>query len=197
MSHTMTETAPLTTLDPVCGMSVDPLTTHHHADFASRTYHFCSATCRSKFVAQPLKYLGPAQSGAASDSILEEAEYTCPMHPDIRQKGPGTCPICGMALEPVMTTAEIAPNHELTSMTRRFWFGLALAVPVFALEMGSHITGLHVLQPYTSNWVQLALATPVVLWAGWPFFVRGFTSVQTRHLNMFTLIALGTGIAWL
>jgi len=124
--------------------------------------------------------------------------YTCPMHPEIRQVGPGNCPICGMALEPVVATADSGPNPELLDMTRRFWIGLALAIPVVALEMGGHLTNLHMLLGQTlSNWIQLVLATPVVLWAGWPFFVRGGHSLVSRNLNMFTLIAMGTGVAWL
>ncbi|MBN9561825.1 MAG: copper-translocating P-type ATPase [Alphaproteobacteria bacterium] len=129
-----------------------------------------------------------------------DAIYTCPMHPEVRQIGPGSCPICGMALEPVEITAEAPPNHELADMTRRFWIGLALTVPVFVLEMGSHIPGLglHALvPPRVSTWVQFVLATPVVLWAGWPFFQRGWESLARRNLNMFTLIALGTGAAYL
>jgi len=185
-----------TAIDPVCGMTVNPLTTPHHAEHAGATYHFCAASCRTKFVANPARYLDPEQLKAAADAAPKDAEYTCPMHPEIRQIGPGSCPICGMALEPMMVTADGGPNHELIDMTRRFWFGLALALPVFLLEMGSHLTGLHLLAPQLSNWVQLALATPVVLWAGWPFFVRGWDSLKARHLNMFTLIALGTGIAW-
>jgi P-type Cu+ transporter len=123
--------------------------------------------------------------------------YTCPMHPQIRQVGPGSCPICGMALEPEMVSAESGPNPELADMTRRFWIGLVLAVPVMALEMGGHLTGLHrLVGQETSNWLQLVLATPVVLWCGWPFFVRGWQSLKTRNLNMFTLIAMGTGVAW-
>ncbi|MBS0360773.1 MAG: heavy metal translocating P-type ATPase, partial [Proteobacteria bacterium] len=122
----------------------------------------------------------------------------CPMHPQIRQIGPGTCPICGMALEPETVTADQGPSHELKDMTLRFWVGLALAAPVFALEMGGHLTGLMMLvSRQASNWIQMALATPVVLWAGWPFFVRGWASLKTRHLNMFTLIAMGVGVAWL
>ena len=129
-----------------------------------------------------------------------DAIYTCPMHPQIRQKGPGSCPICGMALEPVEITAEAAPSHELADMTRRFWVGLVLALPVFILEMGGHIPalGMHrLVPPQISIWVQFALSTPVVLWAGWPFFQRGWASLVSRHLNMFTLIALGTGAAYL
>jgi Cu+-exporting ATPase len=120
------------------------------------------------------------------------------MHPEIRQVGPGSCPICGMALEPVLVSAEVKPNAELIDMTRRFWIALALTVPVFALEMGTHLTGLdHLVPRSTSNLIQVALATPVVLWAGWPFFVRGWQSLVNRSLNMFTLIAMGTGVAWL
>ena len=122
--------------------------------------------------------------------------FTCPMHPEVRQEGPGSCPICGMALEPEMPTADAGPNPELADMTRRFWIGLVLTVPVVALEMGGHLFGWHPLSPSLSNWVQLVFATPVVLWAGWPFFVRGAQSIASRNLNMFTLIALGTGVAW-
>jgi Cu+-exporting ATPase len=127
----------------------------------------------------------------------KEVEYTCPMHPQIRQMGPGSCPICGMALEPVLATAETGESPELRDMTRRFWIGTALTLPVFALEMGGHLTNLsHLLGQQLSNWIQLLLGTPVVLWAGWPFFVRAAASVKHRSLNMFTLIALGTGAAW-
>ena len=125
--------------------------------------------------------------------------YTCPMHPQIRQPGPGNCPICGMTLEPVVVSADAAPNAELADMTRRFWIGLGLTAPVVALEMGGHVPalGLSVLvSPQASTWIQLALATPVVLWAGAPFFARGWRSLVTRHLNMFTLVALGTGAAY-
>jgi len=130
--------------------------------------------------------------------VPEGTIYTCPMHPEIRQVGPGSCPICGMALEPELVTADTGPNPELADMTRRFWIGLVLAAPVFALEMGSHLVGGHGVVPQRwSNLIQFALATPVVLWAGWPFFERGWQSLVTRNLNMFTLIALGTGVAWL
>nr|WP_085129727.1 copper-translocating P-type ATPase [Mycolicibacter engbaekii] len=137
--------------------------------------------------------VGVEHSGAA-----EIAEYTCPMHPEIRRPGPGSCPICGMALEPVFVTADTGPSHELADMTRRFWVGLALALPVFVLSMGGHLIGLvpGVISAPVSAWIQLVLATPVVLWAGWPFFVRGWDSVRTGNLNMFTLIAMGTGVAW-
>lgn len=182
--------------DPVCGMQVDPIATPHHADHAGRTFHFCSAGCRTKFVAAPAKYLEKDQ--AADPEISPGAIYTCPMHPQVRQVGPGSCPICGMALEPELVTAESGPNPELADMTRRFWGGLVLALPVFALEMGGHLTGLMMLvEPRLSAWIQFALATPVVLWAGWPFFARGWASLRTRNLNMFTLIAMGVGVAWL
>ena len=123
--------------------------------------------------------------------------YTCPMHPEIRQVGPGSCPICGMALEPEVASLEAPPNPELADMTRRFWVGLVLALPAVVLEMGGHLVGGHGwIDPTLSNWIQFAFATPVVLWAGWPFFVRGWQSLVTRNLNMFTLIAMGTGVAY-
>src|SRR6266487_4075186 len=133
----------------------------------------------------------------ASPPVPEDTIYTCPMHPQIRQVGPGFCPICGMALEPELVSAEAAPNPELADMTRRFWVGLVLTFPVLALEMGGHLTDLHMLLGQKwSNWLQFVFATPVVLWAGWPFFVRGWQSLVTRNLNMFTLIAMGTGVAY-
>lgn len=183
-------------VDPVCGMTVDPLTTPNKAKHQNIEYYFCGASCRTKFVANPQRYLNP--SAAARESVPEGTVFTCPMHPEIRQIGPGSCPVCGMALEPLIATADSGPNHELIDMTRRFWIGLALTLPVFVLEMGGHLTGLTMmLGQQNANWLQLFLATPVVLWAGWPFFVRGFDSLRTRNLNMFTLIAMGTGIAWL
>jgi P-type Cu+ transporter len=134
----------------------------------------------------------------ASPPVPEDTIYTCPMHPQIRQVGPGFCPICGMALEPELVSAEAAPNPELADMTRRFWVGLVLTFPVLALEMGGHLTNLNMLLGQKwSNWLQFLFATPVVLWAGWPFFVRGWHSLVTRNLNMFTLIAMGIGVAWL
>ncbi|MDX2266194.1 MAG: heavy metal translocating P-type ATPase [Hyphomicrobiales bacterium] len=182
-------------IDPVCGMSVDPHTAKHHADFGGQPYYFCSVGCKTKFEADPAKYLGPK---AEAEPVPEGTIYTCPMHPQIRQEGPGSCPICGMALEPELVTAEATENHELTDMTRRFWIGLALAIPVLFLEMGGHLTGLtDRIGQQNSNWLQFVLATPVVLWAGWPFFERGWQSLKTRNLNMFTLIAMGTGVAWI
>ncbi|MBA4332326.1 heavy metal translocating P-type ATPase, partial [Brevundimonas sp.] len=181
--------------DPVCGMSVDPTTTAHRASHDGQDYFFCSAGCRTKFVGDPARYLNPR---VEAEPAIPGAIYTCPMHPEIRQEGPGSCPICGMALEPETVTAEAPPNHELIDFTRRFWVGLVLTLPVFALEMGGHLANLHMFIPgQMSNWIQFALATPVVLWCGWPFFERGWTSLRTRRLNMFTLIAMGVGVAWL
>ncbi|WP_316163678.1 heavy metal translocating P-type ATPase [Bradyrhizobium sp. SZCCHNRI20481] len=181
-------------IDPVCGMSVDPATSKHRFEHEGHTFHFCSAGCRTRFAADPDKYRGERESPPAMPA---GTIYTCPMHPEIRQVGPGTCPICGMALEPDVISLDDAPNPELADMTRRFWIGTLLAAPVVVLEMGGHLVGGHgFVDPMLSNWIQLALATPVVLWAGWPFFVRGWQSVQTRNLNMFTLIAMGTGVAY-
>ena len=180
-------------VDPVCGMTVDPHTAKHRADHHGHTYYFCSAGCRTKFISDAQKYLKPRQS----EPLAEGTTYTCPMHPQIRQVGPGSCPICGMALEPELASSDTGPNPELVDMTRRFWIGLVLTIPVFVLEMGAHIAGAHNwVDPTLSNYVQFAFATPVVLWAGWPFFVRGWQSLVTRNLNMFTLIAMGTGVAY-
>ncbi|MGY3449081.1 heavy metal translocating P-type ATPase [Bradyrhizobium sp. USDA 4353] len=180
--------------DPVCGMSVDPATSKHRFDHQGHTFHFCSAGCRAKFAADPAKYLDKREP---PPEMPAGTIYTCPMHPEIRQEGPGTCPICGMALEPDVISLDDAPNPELADMTKRFWIGAVLAAPVVVLEMGGHLVGGHgLIEPMLSNWIQFALATPVVLWAGWPFFVRGWQSVRTRNLNMFTLIAMGTGVAY-
>ena len=186
-----------TAIDPVCGMRVDPDATQHHADHGGRAFHFCSEGCRAKFSAEPESYLKKAADRpvavAAAGTI-----YTCPMHPQVRQVGPGACPICGMALEPETVTADAAPNVELADMTRRFWIALVLTLPVFALEMGGHLVDLHsLISTQHSGWVQFALATPVVAWAGAPFFARGWASLRTRNLNMFTLIAMGVGVSWL
>jgi P-type Cu+ transporter len=179
--------------DPVCGMTVDPHTAKHRADHRGHTFYFCSAGCRTNFISDPQKYLG----GLEPKPEREGVTYTCPMHPEIRQVGPGSCPICGMALEPEIAGTETGPNPELIDMTRRFWIGLVLTLPVFTLEMGAHVAGAHNwVEPTLSNYVQFAFATPVVLWAGWPFFVRGWQSLITRNLNMFTLIAMGTGVAY-
>ena len=188
-----------TATDPVCGMDVDPLDHEHELRNAGKLVQFCSADCKATFAANPAKYANgmPSVPPTASDSGVL---YTCPMHPQIRQYGPGSCPICGMALEPLTLTAEAPENPELIDMTRRFWVGLVLALPVFLLEMGAHVSALDVhrwIAPTTVSWIEFALATPVVLWAGFPFFVRAWASVVHRSLNMFSLIALGTGTAYL
>ncbi len=198
--------------DPVCGMSVDPATAKHSAQHKGETYYFCCNGCKTKFAADPEKYLKPrapdlgstrdrSSSAQVGNSrlampVVEGAIYTCPMHPEIRQVGPGTCPICGMALEPEVATADTGPNPELADMSRRFWIGLALSIPVMAIEWSGMLLGTRWLTPTQANYVQFAFATPVVLWAGWPFFVRGYQSLVTRNLNMFTLIAMGTGVAY-
>jgi Cu+-exporting ATPase len=183
-------------VDPVCGMSVDPATAKHVADHDGAAVYFCSAGCRTKFLADPDKYLKPA--ARPPEAPPEGTIYTCPMHPEVRQVGPGACPICGMALEPELVTAESGPNPELADMWRRFWVALVLAAPVFVLDMGGHVLGLdRLISPALSGRIQLVLATPVVLWAGAPFFARGWASLNSRRLNMFTLIAMGVGVAWL
>src|SRR5690348_14694486 len=170
-------------IDPVCGMTVDPARSKHRFEHRGRTFHFCCARCRERFAAEPETYLEP--TGALPEAP-PEAIWTCPMHPEIRQNHPGSCPLCGMALEPVAPSAEAAPNPELADMSRRFWIGLVLTAPVFVLGMAGRLPV-----------VQLVLASPVVLWAGWPFFVRGWQSLVRRSLNMFSLIALGVGTAYL
>jgi P-type Cu+ transporter len=185
--------------DPVCGMKVDPHTTAHRHSHRGRAYFFCSGGCRSKFAADPEKYL-TTRNNPTSEQASPGVIYTCPMHPQIRQVGPGSCPICGMALEPLAPADETGPNPELLDMTRRFWIGAALAAPTVVLEMGAHLPGLnlhHYIPPEIAVWLEFVLATPVVLWAGWPFFVRGWASVRNRSLNMFSLIALGIGAAYL
>jgi P-type Cu+ transporter len=181
-------------IDPVCGMTVDPHTAKHRVGYRGHTYYFCAAGCRAKFIADPQKYLDKREP----EPVVESATYTCPMHPEIRQVGPGACPICGMALEPEIATADTGPNPELADMTQRFWIGLALSVPVTVLEMGAHFVGAYNwVDPTLSNYIQFAFATPVVLWAGWSFFVRGAQSLVTRNLNMFTLISMGVGVAYI
>ena len=178
-------------------MQVDPATTPHRFEHVTGTYSFCGAGCRAKFAADPDKYL---KRQAAPPTAPSDRVFTCPMHPRIRQVGPGTCPICGMALEPVLAAVHSGGSAELIDMTRRFWIGVVLAIPVFVLEMGAHLPGLELhrfVSPQRSIWIQFALASPVVLWAGWPFFVRGWASVKNRSLNMFSLIALGVGAAYL
>ena len=175
-------------------MAVDPGAAKHRYAYRDREYVFCSAGCREKFAADPERYLRPASAPKPQAAASTEVIYTCPMHPQIRQRGPGHCPICGMALEPEAGGA--ADDSEQIAMTRRLWISTALAVPVVALDMGAHF-GIWHFSGAWPDYVQFALATPVVLWGGWPFFVRGAQSVVTRNLNMFTLIAMGTGVAYL
>ena len=184
-----------TVKDPVCGMTVDPAKTAHHAEHDGHAYHFCSAGCRTKFVANPDAYLSgkPHPEPTATPGAM----WTCPMHPEIRQERPGTCPICGMALEPEEPSLDDAPNPELVDFTRRLWVAGALTIPLLIVSMFAEMLKIHVVSPAASPWVQLALTAPIVLWAGCPFFQRGWTSLRTRHLNMFTLIALGVGAAFL
>lgn len=221
--------------DPVCGMDVDPEDAAGAVEHGGRKYYFCSTSCVTKFKADPNKYLEPQNKNATPDGH-DKVEYTCPMDPEVRQIGPGSCPKCGMALEPVSvappvtrtewtcpmhpeivrsepgscpicgmaleprTVAVEEDNPELRSMTRRFWASVALTAPILALMISEMLPGKPVqtwLGPQALVWVQFVLATPVVLWGGWPFFVRGWQSIVNRHLNMFTLIAIGTGAAYL
>ena len=217
--------------DPVCGMQVHPAQAEHRAEHAGVPYVFCSQGCRDTFLREPSRYLG---KNGQHKGATERGLYTCPMHPDVRQEGPGSCPKCGMALEPqtaslpttrytcpmhpeviqdepgtcpkcgmvlepMTVSADDEPDPELQDMTRRFWISTILTVPVVLLAMGDFI-GLPVhawVAPQLGKWVEFVLATPVVLWGGKPFFVRGYASVKTMQLNMFTLIALGTGVAWI
>jgi Cu+-exporting ATPase len=193
--HTAAADPRHTARDPVCGMTVDPASTPHHAAHDGQGFHFCSAGCRTKFLADPARYLGPAK--AAPPVAVAGAVWTCPMHPEIRRPGPGSCPICGMALEPESPSLDDAPNPELVDFTRRLWVAGTLSLPLMVLSMGAEMLGLHLMTPQASAWIQLALTTPIVLWAGWPFFQRGWTSIVTRQFNMFTLIAIGVGAAYL
>src|SRR5665213_4110754 len=202
--------------DPVCGMSVDQRSARYRIDIDGGTIFFCSQGCQEKFRANPDKYsqhgvarqaslplvpqaptpTPPASDASASSGVI----YTCPMHPQIRRHEPGHCPICGMALEPLQPVADSGSSPELRDMAQRFWIGATLAVPVLFLEMGAHFPGLnlhHYVSPKVSMWTQFALGTPVVLWAGWPLLVRGADSIRHRSLNMFSLIALGIGAAYL
>src|SRR6516165_5202176 len=189
---------PASAHDPVCGMTVDPATARHRVEHGGHRYVFCSARCREKFTAQPGRYITSPQSRGPA-AAAGETLWTCPMHPQIVRKEPGNCPICGMALEPMTPTAGEAENPELRAMTRRFWVGVALSLPLLAIAMAEHFDkpALDALiAPRLLVWVQLILGTPAVLWRGWPFFERGWASVANRRLNMFTLIALGTGVAY-
>ena len=167
--------------------------TPHHHRHGGHDHHFCSAGCRAKFAADPDRYLNPAEP----EPVVPGAIYTCPRHPEVRQVGPGACLKCGMALEPEDATADVGPNPEIADFTRRLIVGAVLTLPLFVMEMGAHFLGLRLPIPHGWNgWIQFALATPVVWWSGWPFIQRGWASVRTWNLNMFTLIALGTLVAW-
>lgn len=184
-------------IDPVCGMTVDP-SSPLRFDYQGTTYFFCNPGCRTKFSANPEQYLD--KSTAPEPMGDPEAIYTCPMHPEVRQKGPGACPICGMALEPAVVTLDQGPNPELVDMTRRFWIAAALGFPVMAFAMTEMLAGdaIHrAIDLRLADWIQLALASPVVLWAGWPFFTRAWDSLVNRSPNMFTLIGIGVGAAYL
>ena len=198
-------TAAVAEKDPVCGMDVVPgQAPGGSTDHAGKTYWFCSQGCREKFVGDPTRYVAPSPTKPAVDAIApapapSRAKWTCPMHPQIVRDEPGSCPICGMALEPMTVTADEGPDPELIGMTRRFWIGLALTAPLLVFMIGDMLPGQplrHLVSPRVAAWTQLALATPVVLWCGWPFFVRGWQSLVNRSLNMFTLIALGIGLAY-
>jgi Cu+-exporting ATPase len=205
------DSKPGTVRDPVCGMSVDPATARHRAEHAGHDYFFCGAGCRDRFIAEPARYLSPGPGpgpghglapapAAPASRVGAEIQWTCPMHPQIVRDAPGSCPICGMALEPMTPQAGDAANPELADMTRRFWVALALSAPLLAMAMADDLAqpALDALiAPRVAVWVQLILATPAVLWAGAPFFRRGWKSVINRSLNMFNLVALGTGIAYL
>ncbi len=185
--------------DPVCGMRVDPATAKHQLEHHGHSFYFCSAGCREKFAADPRAYLDKQPNKPAAVAPAGTL-YTCPMHPEIRKDHPGDCPICGMALEPLAPTAQPTENQELRDMRRRFWGALLLSIPVIALALGVYVPGLamHTWMPHTlSAWIQLVFTTPVVLWAGSLFFTRAWHSLLNRSLNMFTLIALGVGAAYL
>jgi Cu+-exporting ATPase len=174
-------------------MQVDPTRSAHHAAHAGTEYHFCSAGCRAKFIADPAKYLTPAPAQSVPDAPAGTI-YTCPMHPQIRQPGPGSCPICGMALEPETPSLDADDNPELRDFSRRFWWTLPLSIIVLAMAMFGHGIGLLSVQART--WIEFALSAPVVLWAGWPFLVRCVASIRSRNPNMFTLIGIGVAAAF-
>lgn len=188
-----------TVKDLVCGMDVVPSRAAGKYEYEGHTYYFCAVSCLKKFQQHPETYLRPQHEPPPSVAAGQDVEHTCPMHPEVRQMGPGSCPKCGMALEPSVPTLESEENPELKDMSRRFWASLGLTVPVFLLAMSEMIPGQpvqHFLPAGVLGWVQLACASPVVLWGGWPFFQRGWASIVNRSLNMFTLIAIGTGTAF-
>lgn len=182
--------------DPVCGMTVDPVASKHQSMHDGQAFHFCCGGCKAKFEAAPSAYL---KDRVAPPPATPGAVYTCPMHPEVQQIGPGDCPKCGMALEPMMPSLDEDDGGELAGMTRRFWTLLALTLPVFVLAMGPHLFGWRLPAPWdgVAGWVEAVLASVVVLWGGAPFFKRGWNSLRPWSPNMYTLIALGTGVAWL
>ena len=187
-----------TVKDPVCGMDVDPSKSEHNTQHDGLDYHFCSAGCKTKFVAQPDHYLTGKHQDAA-ENVPAGTIYTCPMHPEIRQEGPGSCPICGMALEPETFSLDTGPDPEYVDMRKRFWVSALFSIPLFIYAMGDLIPGkpfAGLFSPGVSQWLQLLLASPVVLWGAWPFLVRGVNSLKTMNLNMFTLIGLGVAVAY-
>jgi Cu+-exporting ATPase len=219
MHKSPSESGPRLERDPVCGMTVDPRKAAATVEHAGKDYYFCSVGCGAKFKATPEKFLSPSTTQTVSSSQLvgiagaapatgartgfpsasEKVEYTCPMHPEVIQDAPGACPICGMALEPLTVTETEPPNPELESMTRRFWVSAVLTAPILVLAMSDIIFGFHSskwLNLGIKDWIELVLAMPVVLWGGWPFFERGWSSIVRWKLNMFTLIAIGTGDAF-
>jgi P-type Cu+ transporter len=198
----MNDAVASTRLDPVCGMTVDPTTSSHHFVHDNDDYYFCGQSCETKFSDDPEYYLSgqAALDKEAKDNASAGAEFTCPMHPEVVQIGPGDCPACGMALEPMEVSLDDGPNPELIDMTRRFLVGLVLSLPLVVLAMAAHIPGVRVpeaVQGVAGVWVQAILATPVVLWAGWPLLTKGVGSIVSWNLNMFSLILAGTGAAYL
>src|SRR5215472_15143752 len=200
LSHQQHLPEPGAAHDPVCGMTVDPAKARHRAEHAGHSYFFCSAKCREKFTADPARYIIASEQPRAPLTVAAgEVFWTCPMHPQIIRKEPGNCPICGMTLEPMTPAGGEAVSPELRDMTRRFWVGVVLSVPLLAIAMAEHFNKAALdalISPRLLVWVQLILGTPAVLWGGWPFFTRGWASIVNRRLNMFTLIALGTGVTY-
>ena len=184
-------------IDPVCGMTVQPETAAAKTVYQQKTWYFCSSRCHARFTADPAAYLSNERETPVA--AKGAAQYTCPMHPQIVRNVPGSCPICGMALEALVPAGD-EENAELVAMTRRLWVSTALSLPVFLVAMAAELAPnllARLMNPMLVQWLEAVLATPVVLWGGWPFFVRGWQSLVNRHLNMFTLIALGVGVAWI
>jgi len=199
MDHPTSSQPATTALDPVCGMTVEIATAKHRATHGGTPFYFCSARCRERFVADPIAFLRPA-APASPVAAPAGTQWTCPMHPEVLRDGPGSCPICGMALEPKILTADEPPNEELVDMSRRLWISVALSAPVLLLAMSEMWPGQplqHAVSPWWLVGVQAVLSTPVVLWGGAPFFARGWASLVNRSPNMFTLVSLGIGVAWL